>query len=144
MTNSPDALRAELRAALDAATESMCEGLRTELTRTTRLEEGRLLQFEVDPWSWDISSCASEELLIEADWLFQRLTDGWFERAGEAEVHWDAMLSEEVCPWFANCWQATGGPARFSPAYLFLHGYHDQQYDLQRRCWMSAATVFGE
>lgn len=143
MTRSTEALRAELLAVLHAATELMCNGLRAELDRTTRLEEGRFLQFAIDPWSWDISSCASEELVLEADWLSERLANDWFERAGEAEVNWDAMLSDEVCPWFANCWQMVGGPARFSPAYLFIHGFHNRQYDLQRQCWLSSATVFG-
>jgi hypothetical protein len=49
-----------------------------------------------------------------------------------------------LCPWFAECWEAVGGPARFSPAFLFFHGYHLQQYDLERRCWLSSAEAFGE
>ena len=53
-------------------------------------------------------------------------------------------VSDAVCPWFAACWQQVGGPARFSPAFLFLHGYHDRQYHLERRCWLPASVAFGE
>ena len=137
-------LRAELTAALAANTARLSDGLRGELARSIKLAEGRPLQFEVDPWSWGVSSCASEEPVITGDWLSLALTRGWFERAEEAGVNYDAMISEELCPWFADCWQAVGGPARFRPAYLFFHGYHDQQYDLVGRIWVPAEVAFGQ
>jgi hypothetical protein len=144
----PDAaittLRAELLMALAANAARLSDGLRTELGRSIKMEAGRPLQFEADPWSWGISSCASEEPVITDDWLSRALTWGWFERADEAGVNYDALIAEELCPWFADCWQAVGGPARFSPAYLFYHDYHDRQYDLERRCWVPAEVAFGE
>jgi hypothetical protein len=137
-------LQAELVAALAANTAVLCDGLRAELARSIKLEEGRRLQFEADPWSWGISSCASEEPIITDDWLSRTLTWDWFERADEAGVNWDALISDELCPWFAGCWQDVGGPARFSPAYLFFHDYHDQQYDLEKRRWVSVEESFGD
>jgi hypothetical protein len=137
------ALRAELVTALAASTAMLRGGLRAELVRPHAMEPGRPLQFEVDPWSWGISSCATEEPVADDDWLSAALPDDWYERAEAAGVNWDGLFESEICPWFAGCWQAEGGPARFSPAYLFLHGYHDQQYDLERRCWVPAAEAFG-
>lgn len=98
---------------------------------------------EADPWYWGVASCATEEAIITDDWLSHALTWDWFERAEKAGVKFDELISEELCPWFANCWQEVGGPAWFSPAYLFFHGYHDRQYDLERRCWVPAAEAFG-
>lgn len=138
------ALRAELIAALAANTARFCDGLRDELGRKIKLEPGRCLQFEADPWSWGVSSCASEEPVISDDWLSRALRWEWFERAEAAGVNYDEMISDELCPWFARCWREVGGPAQFSPAFLFFHDYHDQQFDLERGCWVSAAEAFGE
>jgi len=144
MAGSAERLRKELLAVLSANTPRLCDGLRAELARPVTLGPGRRLQFEADPWSWGITSCATAEPVFDGDRLSDELPGDWFERAEEAGVNWDALLSDEVCPWFAGCWQAVGGPARFSPAYLFLHGYHDQQYDLERHCWVPAEVAFGE
>jgi hypothetical protein len=138
------ALRAELDAALAANMNRLGDGLRAELARSVRLEAGRCLQFEADLFSWGVSSCASEEPIITDDWLTRSLTWGWFERAEAAGVNWGAMIQEEFCPWFAACWRAVGGPARFRPAYLFFHDYHDEQYDLEQCRWIPAAEAFGE
>jgi hypothetical protein len=72
------------------------------------------------------------------------LTWDWFERAERAGVDYDALISEELCPRFAGCREEVGGPASFSPAYMFFHDYHDQQYDLERRCWVPSEVAFGE
>jgi hypothetical protein len=133
-----------LRALLAATTPRLCDGLRAELSRPHPEQPGRPLRFEADPWSWGITSCATEEPVLDGEGIERELSDDWFERAEAAAVNWDALLSDEICPWFAECWQAVGGPARFSPAFLFLHGYHDQQYHLERRCWVPASVAFGE
>jgi hypothetical protein len=108
------------------------------------MERGRCLQFEADPWSWGVSSCASEEPVINDDWLSRQLSWEWFERAEAAGVNYDTLISDELRAWFARCWQEVGGPTRFSRAFLFFHGYHDQQFDLERTRWVSAAEAFGE
>ena len=136
-------LRTELIAALVTNTARLCDGLRAELARPVRLDAGRCLQFEADPWSWGVSSCALEEPVISDDWLTDTLTWDWFERADKVGVNWDALISEELCPWFAQCWREVGGPAQFHPAFLFFHDYHDQQFDLEQSRWVPAAVAFG-
>jgi hypothetical protein len=144
MAGVAETLRAELLTVLAANTPRLCAGLRAELARPVTLEPDRWLQFEADPWSWGITCCATEEPVFDGDRLSDELPADWFNGAEEAGVNWDALLSEEVCPWFAECWQSVGGPAQFSPAFLFLHGYHHRQYDLERRCWVHATEAFGE
>ena len=137
-------LRSEVLIALTANTTRLANGLQAELARSKEPGTGRPLQFEVDQLYWHITSCASEEPIMTGDWLDPALGGDWLERAEEAGVEPEGMICEELCPWFADCWQSVGGPARFSPAYLFLHGYGDQQYDLERRCWVPAEVAFGE
>jgi hypothetical protein len=118
--------------------------MRTELARPINLDDGRRLQFEIDPFFFGISSCATEEALLSADWLNEALPEDWFERADTLAGGWNEMISQELCPWFVECWQAVDGPARFSPAFLFFHGYHLQQFDLGRGRWLSSAEAFGK
>ena len=144
MEASAATLRAELFNVLSAREAECCDGLRAELARPVTIEVGRRLQFEIDPQSWGVSSCATEELIIGDWWLYDSLPGDWLDRAEALGVNWDALFSNEVCPWFATCWRTVGGPTRFSPAYLFIHDYHDTQYDLERTCWIPAAVAFGE
>src|SRR5262249_45088510 len=44
---------------------------------------------------------------------------------------------DELCPWFTCCCREVG-PTRFSPAFLYCHGYHDRQYDLEQGRWVPA------
>jgi hypothetical protein len=133
-------LRAELRAALDANTDRLIAAILVELARDVTLEAGRRLQFEVDPFFYGISSCASEESVL-VDWLDEHLPANWYERAEAALGGWDALVWEELCPWFAAGWRQAGGPAKFSPAFLFFHDYHRDQYDLEGERWLSGAEL---
>ena len=133
------ALRSELSAALSAAGDRLRDALRAELARTATLEEGQCLQFEIDPYFFGISSCATEEIILPGNWLDQALPADWFERAEAAEGGWN-LISRELCPWFAECWQAVGGPAVYSPAYLFFHDYNREQYHLEHCRWTVAAS----
>jgi hypothetical protein len=120
-------------------------GLGAALAELRAMEPDLPLQFEADPYTWGVACCATEEPVTEGDWLDESLPADWYERAEAAGIDWigaRTLLEREICQWFADCWHAEGGPARFSPAYLFLHDYHDQQYDLERRCWVSAAEAF--
>jgi len=144
MADVAETLRAELLAVLSANASRLSDGLRAELARPVKLEPGRVPRFEADPWSWGTTCCATDEPVFEGERLSDELPGDWFERADEAGINWDGLLSDEVCPWFAECWEAVGGAERFRPAYIFLHGYHDQQYDLERCRWVTAAAAFGE
>ena len=113
--------------------------MRADLARPVDLEQGRRLQFECDPFFFGISSCATEEGLLPGGWLEAALPADWFERAEAVEGGWDELISRELCPWFAECWRAVGGPERFSPTFLFFHGHHAEQFDLEPE---RAASVF--
>jgi hypothetical protein len=135
-------LRAELLAALAANSVRLCDALCRELARPISLEPGRPLQFEIDPFFYGISCCATEAAMF-GDWLDAALPDDWFERTEQSLGGWHGIICDELCPWFADCWAAVGGPARFRPAYLFFHGYHGDQYDLEKRRWLMSAKAFG-
>lgn len=135
-------LRAELLAALSANTGRLCDAMRVDLARPITFAQGRFLRFEIDPFSYGIYSCATEEVLLD-DWLDAALPGDWFERAENALGGWGELIAAELCPWFADCWQAVGGPPRFSPAFLFFHGHHLYLYDLESRRWLSAAEALG-
>lgn len=134
-------LRAELRAALAVNISRLHDALRAELERKVTLEPSHPMQFEVDPMFYGITSCASEEPILTDYWLDGSLPADWYDRAEEALGGWDALVSEELCSWFAVCWRESGGPQRYSPAFLFFHDYHNDQYDLERRCWLSGTTL---
>lgn len=144
MSEASEVLRGELVAVLEASALRLCDSLRAELARPHPDQPGRPLRFEADPWSWGITSTATEEVVFDGDRLADELPADWFERCEAAGVNWGGLLSDAVCPWFAGCWQAVGGPGLFSPAFLFLHGYHDQQYHLEGRCWVPAVEAFGK
>ena len=137
-----DQLRVELRAALDANSSHLRDALLAELARELTLEPGQRMQFEVDPLFYDITSCASEEPVL-TDWLDGSLPANWYQRAEETLGSWDTLVSDELCPWFAECWQQVGGPQHHSPAFLFFHGYHNSQYDLNGRRWLSGNEIWG-
>jgi hypothetical protein len=135
-------LREELLTALSASTDRPRDGIRKHLARPIHLDDGRYLQFEVDPFFFGISSCATEEPILSGEWLDDVLPRDWFERAEAALGGWNEVIAAELCPWFAESWVAVGGPARFTPAFLFFQGYHLELYDLERRFWVSSAEVF--
>jgi hypothetical protein len=136
-------LRAELLIALSANTDRLRDALRADLARPIDLDEGRHLQFEIDPF-FGISSCATEEAILSDDWLDEALPKDWFERAEALAGGWNEMISQELCPWFAECWKAVDSPTRFSPAFLFFHGHHLQQFDLEHRRRLSSTEAFGK
>jgi hypothetical protein len=137
-------LRAELMAVLAANTDPLRQALRAELDKPIALDADQWLQFEIDPFFFGISSCATEDVVMPGDWLEAALPKDWFERAEVSLGGWNELISEVLCPWFAECWQFVGGPARFSLATLFFHDYHYDQYDLVQRRWESASKEFGE
>jgi hypothetical protein len=90
-----DQLRAELRAALVAYSDQLREALRGELAQKVVLEPGRRMQFEVDPFFYGITTCASEEPVLE-DWLDSSLPTDWFDRAEEALGGWDELITPDL------------------------------------------------
>ena len=92
-----DQLRAELRAALAANDDRLRDAIRGELARKVVLEPGRRMQVEVDPFFYGITSCASEEPVLE-DWLDSSLPTDWFDRAEQALGGWDCALEGRIVP----------------------------------------------
>lgn len=127
MADESSRLRDELADVLAMSTDRLRDAIRRELPT---LQSGRRIQFEVDPSSFRISCCATEEDLLPDDWLEEALPEDWIERAQDADVNWDALISDTMCPWFADCWQSSGGLA-LGQASMFFHGFHQQQFDLR-------------
>lgn len=117
------------------------DAIRRELTRAIELEPDQRVQFEIDPNSYRVSFCATEEEILPDDWLEAALPEDWFERAGEALDGWDGVAAEGLSTWIADAWQDLDGKARFSPAFLFFHGYHNRQYDLELREWLTGEAL---
>lgn len=136
-------LRTELAAALDQHTDQLQRTLGAAIRGDLSLEHGRKLQFEVDPWSFRITLCATEVEVMPDSWLVDTLPDDWLERAQAADVNADAMISDQLCPWFSHCWRESRGASAFGPAYLFFHGYHGQQFDLEHDRWLTSTEAFG-
>jgi hypothetical protein len=134
-TSIVNQLRTELIAALTAHAAELRNVLGRELSRPIVLEAGRQLQFEIDDFFLGVTLCATEETILPGEWLDGRLPADWFSRAEDAGIDWNAIIAEEMCPWFAECWHAAGGPAAFGPAYLFFHLRPQTRYDLQERRW---------
>jgi hypothetical protein len=133
-------LRSELVAVLTAYSDRLRNTIHGELAKAVAIEAGQQLHFEIDDFFFGVSMCATETTILPGDWLDGVLPGDWFDRAEDAGVDWNAIIVEELCPWFAECWQAAGGPAAFSPAYVFFHLRPQQQYDLERRRWASSAV----
>src|SRR5438128_4810091 len=93
-------LRAELVGALARRSHQLRQAIRGELGRSIVLEPGRRLQFEVDPWSLRVTLCVTEHDMLPDEWLSAELPEDWFARAEDGAVNWDAMVSDELCPWF--------------------------------------------
>lgn len=132
-----DVLLAELSRALDANSLRLREALRREMDRLGVLEPDQRVQLEIDPNFYRVSFVATEEDILPDDWLAEALAEDWFERAGEAFGSWDSVVEEPLAAWIADCWRDLDGKARFSPAFVFFHGYHHRQYDLERREWLT-------
>ena len=139
MAESPQEL---LRLCFDRHSERLDAALRAALIRPIPMEPGRRLQFEVCPYFYRVVLTDTEEEL---------LPDGWLdlppevlvavENAGGASPEAE---TEFLVRWLADGWARVGGPRQYSPAFAFYHGYHDGQFDLEQRRWMSAVEAFGE
>jgi hypothetical protein len=137
--------RKAIREALGTLNPAVEAALRRELTVPIDLGHSGRLQFEVCPYFHGIQLVQTEEGILAdsaaQDSLPQQLQDA--AEAADFDLH--AAVEEELLPWFADRWQAVGGPTLYSPAYLFFHGGLDEpRYDLELRQWLSVEEVFGE
>jgi hypothetical protein len=130
-------LHAELVAVLTVNTDQLQSALRSEIAGALPLESDGYLQFEIDDIYFGITSCATENIILPGDWFDCLVSSDWLEGAEAFLGGWNELIAQKLCPWFADSWQSVGGPAAYSPAYLFFHMSPLDQYDLEQRHWIS-------
>lgn len=110
-----------------------------QLSTDIDLGHSERLQFEIDPFSFGITLIQTEEVVFpEPDDLIPQDPDDDVEKFDTLECVCDELVS-----WFADRWVAAGGPARYSPAYVFFHGGMDTpRYDLEQKRWCSVEEVW--
>jgi hypothetical protein len=136
-------MRSGIRNALRSLDAAVEQAIRRELAKPFELGHSGRLQFEIDPVYYDIRLVQTEETVVQR--VIEALTDDFLERAEVAGLGWIVAVSEEVVRWFADRWQAAGGPSRYHPAYAFFHGgLGSPRYDLEQRRWCEAAEVWPE
>jgi hypothetical protein len=115
--------------------------LRAALAKPIKVEPGRRLLFEVCPYFYGVVLTDTEEVILPDGWLDELPSEvlELVERAGSDSLE---VVSQMVVDWLADGWQRVGGPQQYQPAFVFFHGYHDKQFDLERRCWVSAEEAF--
>jgi hypothetical protein len=142
---SEDEMRAGIRDALQSLNTDAERAIRRELASSFDLGHSKRLQFEVCPCFFGIHLVQTEETILADSVILDAMSPQFCYAAEAAGLDPYAALSEELFPWFAERWQAAGGPARFCPAYAFFHGGLDEpRYDLERRRWCAVAEVWPE
>jgi hypothetical protein len=117
--------------------------LRAALAKPIKMESGRRLQFEVCPYFYGVVLTDTEEVLLPGGWL-DELPGEVLEQVEEAGGDSLEVVHQMIVNWLADGWQRVGGPQQYRPAFVFFHGYHEEQFDLERRCWISAEEAFAE
>ena len=131
-----------LRPYFDRHSDRLDTALRAAIARPIPMEPGRRLQFEVCPYFYRIVLTDTEEEILPDGWL--DLTSEVLELVEEAGGESPEAETEFLVGWLAVGWARVGGPQQYSPAFAFYHGYHDGQFDLEQRRWLSAEEAFGE
>jgi hypothetical protein len=131
-----------LRPCFDKHADRLDAALRAAIAEPIPMEPGRRLQFEVCPYFYRVVLTDTEDEI---------LPDGWLDLPSEVLQAVEAAGGESpeaetefLVRWLADGWARVGGPQQYSPAFAFYHGYHDGQFDLEQRRWLSAAEAFGE
>ena len=127
---------------LDTAVE---DALRRQLAGPIDLGHSGRLQFEVCPYFYGVHLVQTEEEIVPDSAVWDAVPPELRDAAEAADCDLYAAIQEELLTWFADRWQAVGGPRLYSPAYIFFHGGLDEpRYDLEQRRWLSVEEVFGE
>jgi hypothetical protein len=139
MAKAPQEL---LRPCFDRHSDRLDTALRAALAHPIPMEPGRRLQFEVCPYFYRVVLTDTEEEILPDGWL--DLPSEVLVAVEEAGGESPEAETEFLVRWLADGWARVGGPRRYSPAFAFYHGYHDGQFDLEQRRWLSAEEAFGE
>jgi hypothetical protein len=105
------------------------------------LEPGWRLQFEICPFFYRVVLCVTEAEIMPDGWLMDDLPQGVLDAIEEAGADPLDVISEAVPEWLADGWQRVGGSRLYRPAFAFYHGY-SEQFDLERRRWLSVEEAF--
>jgi hypothetical protein len=124
--------REKARAASEAVTPILRDGLRTVLT--TPVERLNLpwkaAEFEVDPMFYGIVAIPLDESLIPC--IIPELVP--FEVIEDEAVA--DVFGEVVMEWMADTWQELGGDKFPYPGQGFFHGY-PERFDFNSRKWLT-------
>lgn len=131
-----------LRPYFDRHSARLDTALRAALARPIPMESGRRLQFEVCPFFYRVVLTDTEEEILPDDWL--DLSGEVLEQVEAAGGSSPEAETQFLVEWLADGWARVGGPGQYSPAFAFFHGYHGEQFDLEKRCWLPAEQAFGE
>jgi hypothetical protein len=132
MSTTEPTPREKARAALEAVTPILREGLRTVLT--TPIERLNLpweaAEFEVDPMFFGIMAIPLDEPLIPC--IIPDLVP--FEVIEDEAVF--GVFGDVVMEWMADTWQELGGAKFPYPGRGFFHDY-PERYDFATRAWLT-------
>jgi hypothetical protein len=136
-------LRTTIQMALRSLNDTAEQAIRKELATRFDLGHSGRLQFEIDPWTYRITLTQTENDVIPGYVVLDALPSGLEETMGSAGLDVYRVLSAETIVWFAERWQAVGGPGLFRPAYAFFHGGLEQpRYDLEQRRWFAITEIW--
>jgi hypothetical protein len=136
-------MRARIREALRSLNAEAEAAIRRELAGPVDLGHSGRLQFEVCPHFYGIHLVQTEEVILEDSAIPDAMPLQLHKAAYKADLDLHAALGEELFPWFAERWQAAGGPGHHRPAYAYFHGGLDEpRYDLEQRRWCEVEEVW--
>jgi hypothetical protein len=138
-------MRAAIREALQSLNKTVEAAIRRELSEPFDLGHSERLQFEVCPQSFGIKLIQTEEEIVPDYAVPDTVPQGLRDAAAAADLDVYAGIEAELFPWFADRWQAVGGPLHYQPAYAFCHGgLYEPRYDLEQRRWCEVSEVWPE
>jgi hypothetical protein len=136
-------LREGVRVALRSLSALAEQAIRRELAAPLDLGHSERLQFEVCPYFFRIHLVQTEEEIVPDSAIPDAVTPELHEAAEAADLDVHAAIEAELFPWFAERWQAAGGPRHYRPAYAFFHGGMDEpRYDLEQCRWCEVEEVW--
>jgi hypothetical protein len=135
--------RNAIRGVLAQFNRTVEDAIRRDLADPLDLGHSERLQFEVCPHYYGITLIQTEEVVLEDSALEDAIPQTVREAADLADADLHSLVGEELFPWFAQRWNAAGGPGHYRPAYAYYHGGLDEpRYDLERRRWCEVEEVW--
>jgi hypothetical protein len=138
-------MRAYIRDALRTLNSTAEAAIKLELAEPFDLGHSERLQFEICPHFYGVKLIQTEEEILPDNAIFDAIPVQIREAAAAADLDLYTAVEEEFLPWFAERWEAVGGPNHYRPAYTFFHGgLYMPRYDLEQRRWCEVEEVWPE